>query len=443
MISGIDMRLTNGSEHGAPGLAAALTEKTGGALRRIAGDYRPVSVMLVLATLMAGLLSYAQTSSKTAPISQPPRVSGAATGSVVQSVPGPWGQLEEIRINTEPPEDFVAQHYRYGTAQWVLPIYNREQVVQLFKSARLSDAQQKSLFRDAVENPLAGGWTFRPDKELLLSLTPESRRRLYLALAEFPQNAAQYEPFRWRAESLDEWFANSGVSDETVNLVKKLLYYRGQAVLFADPELVLATLNQPEDRLRLLKTLSRQSTLLVKLTLRPDSDIDKLVEYWGRGGRSTDIRPLLDSLVKVPEGCSLDIVHLLPRFARQRLYTYPILNQGFVDPKYDCHWSSMNFWNDPPDNRLGEDPRYAREVLERDYDLVGKPYALGDLLFLTNGNRDAIHSAAYIADDIVFTKNGSSIISPWILMRLSRLVSYYENQDDDLQLLVYRRKDNK
>ena len=51
----------------------------------------------------------------------------------------------------------------------------------------------------------------------------------------------------------------------------------------------------------------------------------------------------------------------------------------------------------------------------------------------------AIHSAVYIADDIVFTKNGPSPHSPWILMQLATLISHYET-NVDLKIRGYRKK---
>jgi len=50
-----------------------------------------------------------------------------------------------------------------------------------------------------------------------------------------------------------------------------------------------------------------------------------------------------------------------------------------------------------------------------------------------------IHSAVYIADDIVFTKNGLSPRDPWILMALEE-VGYLYAPDDHVRIRVYRRR---
>lgn len=50
------------------------------------------------------------------------------------------------------------------------------------------------------------------------------------------------------------------------------------------------------ERVHLLKTLSRQSTLLMKLLVGPETDVGALERYWGKVGRAKDLRPLLESL---------------------------------------------------------------------------------------------------------------------------------------------------
>jgi hypothetical protein len=62
----------------------------------------------------------------------------------------------------------------------------------------------------------------------------------------------------------------------------------------------------------LIKTLARKSTLMVKLRINANTDIDMLDTYWGRGQRAKDIKPLLQSLVREGNGTTIDIIHLLP-----------------------------------------------------------------------------------------------------------------------------------
>ena len=109
---------------------------------------------------------------------------------------------------------------------------------------------------------------------------------------------------------------------------------------------------------------------------------------------------------------------------------------------FDCHWTSLNFWNDPPDDRY-VDTDFVIQTVREQYEQVAPPYQLGDLVFLFKSPTAAIHSCAYIADDIVFTKNGASVASPWTLERLSDTIAYYGNISTSLEVKVFRRKDLK
>jgi hypothetical protein len=61
------------------------------------------------------------------------------------------------------------------------------------------------------------------------------------------------------------------------------------------------------------------STLLMKLRVTPQSDLDALIRYWGQGERGRAMRPFLESLVKVPAGEVVNVSYFLPAMARMRL----------------------------------------------------------------------------------------------------------------------------
>jgi hypothetical protein len=210
------------------------------------------------------------------------------------------------------------------------------------------------------------------------------------------------------------------------NLVSRLLFPRGSAQCFSDIEFVLRQLGAEEDRLKLVKAMSSQSATLVRLQINPDTDVDKLLGYWAapaNGVRIKDVRPLIDSIKRLPEGATISLLYFLPQFARQRLYTFPMPAQ-VGDPMMDCHWSTMNFFNDPPDNRFN-DPAYLGNHVKTNYYEIAKATAYGDVFFLQDERGTVLHSAVYIADDIVFTKNGRSTVQPWILMHLKDLMGIY------------------
>jgi len=125
----------------------------------------------------------------------------------------------------------------------------------------------------------------------------------------------------------------------------------------------------------------------------------------------------------VDEGGNLSLFYLLPKFARDRLYTFPLPPQP-GEPVMDCHWSTFNFASDTPDNRLN-DPGYAVEHIRKNYYRIAAPSLYGDVLLLLNDRDEVKHSAVYLADDIVFTKNGNNYRQPWMLMRIPDLLATY------------------
>jgi hypothetical protein len=146
-----------------------------------------------------------------------------------------------------------------------------------------------------------------------------------------------------------------------------------------------------------------------------------------------DIRPLMESLKRLPNGGSISLVYLLPPFARERLYTFPIANPA--DSIMDCHWTTLNFSNAHPDNRFN-DAQYASEYIEKNYYRVGAPSVYGDLVLLMNESNDVKHSAVFLADNLVFTKYGNSYSQPWMITRIADMQAEYPN----LKLVFFRKR---
>ena len=72
---------------------------------------------------------------------------------------------------------------------------------------------------------------------------------------------------------------------------------------------------------------------------------------------------------------------------------------------------------------------------------VEPPYQYGDILFfLDNTTGDAYHSCVHLADNIVYTKNGRNLLSPWLLMRLDDVKKVYLYKGNG-RVQGFRRKD--
>jgi hypothetical protein len=353
--------------------------------------------------------------------------------SIIHCKPGPLGDLEYVRILTEPPEQNMSPNFpMVEYAVWFFRDYSRSQLDELWRQAGLNAAELALINQPANWETEDTITRIKAPKELVFGLNPTAREVIYSALSVFSENSSQHEPFRFRAQTEDEWFRNSGLKPETIAAVKKLLYRRGTSVLFSDQRLFLPTIPSQDERTRLLKTLARKSTMIVKLRISPDSDIDELENYWG-GVSSKDIGALLRSLSRNQSSVTIDIIHLLPRFARARLYNYPLPSDPGSDSYMDCHWSVLNFFKTVPDPRYENIDEVARAFINNYHPVTGRP-KYGDIYLFTLPNGDVLHSCVYIADDIVFTKNGATPSAPWILMSLDDVIAFYpSNQPLDIQ----------
>jgi hypothetical protein len=179
---------------------------------------------------------------------------------------------------------------------------------------------------------------------------------------------------------------------------------------------------------RLVRALYGEHTFLMKLRVTAETDIDALIKYWGRGGSVQAHRPLLEALAQMPGGGSIGVGGLLPPFARLRLYTYA---NPAVDPTataQNCLWTAMNFFNEKPDNRF-LNPGSVQQVLASDYQIIPGPPAFGDLIGVLDGAGAPVHLCVYLADDVVFTKNGRDYIEPWVLMKVPDVIASYRTRE--------------
>jgi hypothetical protein len=358
--------------------------------------------------------------------------------------PGAWGQLEYVRFNLEVPDEFVfVPSQDHPPIRWFFKGYTRDRAAEFLSSAGLTPAQLDVLLKKATWEAGPEGAAVTPGDELILGLSPAARAKIYSLLVEFPENNRQIDPIYFRPELLDERLANTGLSSPSLELLNSLLYKSDSSLLlFADFEPALRRLQDGDERQRFMKTVSRKPTLLARLKIDAESDTEALANYWGVGGRKKDLEPLLKALKSVDGGCRISIMALMPRFVREHLYNHPFTAPENATTKQDCFWSAMNFFNDQPDDRFN-DMTYVGQVIDRDYYKILEPSQLGDVIFVATQKGTVVHAAAYLADDIVFTKNGAAYTQPWILMHLQDMVDSYSVHyptSGPMQVLYYRKK---
>jgi len=268
------------------------------------------------------------------------------------------------------------------------------------------------------------------------------RAQIYHTLARSDLNVDQMQAFRYPGSSPEEWFGPSLISPHTRALIEPLIYRDGDYMLLADIELVRKQIGSEDELRRLGKALFRQPTVIARLSAGPESDLDALVEYWGRGGRRTEIRPLIESIAGSGADQSIDVIHLLPAFAREHLYTYPKLSTADLNRPavVNCLWTALNFFRQKPDDRF-LDSDFALETLKEDYFIVEADFELGDIVAFLDEEGNLYHAAVYIADNLLFSKNGTSAMSPWTIMSLDGIKNYYRGHAENPRLIVHRRKD--
>jgi hypothetical protein len=351
--------------------------------------------------------------------------------------PGPWGELEYVRINLEPPDEFLpVEDGGFEKARWFFEGYTRAQLTNLFLQCDLPAIQQATLSNPEAWSEETNGVTVIPGDEIVLGLSRQSRAKLYSELGKSPRNRLQCWPFRFRLGGFDDWFDQNVFTPPTWNLIRGLVYERGSTLCFSDAMEALSKIPNVAERRQVLKTLAGNSSLLMKLRIRPKSDVGALAAYWGRGYHTKDLEILFRSLTRVRGSVTIDVAQLLPPFARKKINTYPVPSADPAHPPPNCSWTAMNFFNDTPEERF-RDPEVWTKELETNYKPVTEP-TLGDLLLLLNRDGTLIHIAAFIADDVVFTKNGENDSKPWLLMKWEDVLASYST-DHPLQLLMFRR----
>ncbi len=395
------------------------------------------SAALVVATgfLTVSLLKY-----RARPSAQLPAAGAAAQqsdASPAGAVPA-WGELVTYDIDLEQPEEYVGFELATNkTPQWVFAGMNGAQTRALLLSCGVATNLTEHALSAEHATTTGNTTIVRPDEQILLALAPDVRARLYTTLARIPGNHYMEYPFCYPRKTFNLWFGNGADDSRLMATVRKLLYPRGDGLCFSDFEFLMQQTTTDAERMEIVKALSRQSAVLTRVRIRPDTDIDKLLGYWGRGIQVKDVRPLVESTARLQDGATISLLYFLPKFARERLYTFPMPSQQ-GDPVMDCHWSTMNFFNDPPDNRF-TDTAYTAAYIQSNFYQVAVPNLYGDVILILNDKGNAIHSAVYIADDIVFTKNGNNFSQPWMLMRLGDLLARY-TADAPPKTLVYRKR---
>jgi hypothetical protein len=261
----------------------------------------------------------------------------------------------------------------------------------------------------------------------LIAMTPEQRSEIYRELAKSELNEFHSNPIYITSGDPNQWLAQSRLRTELREVLKKMTYMRGQVLCFSDVSAVLGMVKSNAEAHDLFKTMTRTRSLVLRLSVKAGEDYSGIVRYWSGTNRNKDIEPTIISAAETEGIDRLDCIHLLPSLARRHLYSYPPSELAIVGRMPDCHWTSLNFFNFTPHDYYLDTRLASLHVLE-DYEKVEPPYAFGDVLMFMTPEGNALHSCTHVADDIVYTKNGENMASPWLLMKVGDVQRIYSHE---------------
>lgn len=360
---------------------------------------------------------------------------------VTLSPKGSWGQVEYYEVPLPCPEEAIRMvTLPSQQTEWIFPNLSMEGAQTFLTESGLDAQTTASLFdgKSAVPGEANGTRIFPPD-ELVYSLPPQLRTRVYSRLADSTHNRFYTHPIYLNDGNLSRWFQGSGLPDRVIRDVARLAYPTpaGRGYFLSDVPYLLRSTETAQDEKTLLKALLRRPALIVRLRIDSDTDIDSLADYWTSGYKYKDVLPLMESVSHTEGIDKLEIAHLLPPDPRMRLNTFPTSFDGLSGRFPDWFWTCYNFFRFNP-REVYADSEERDVILSNEFYPVIPPYSFGDLLLLRSGSK-IVHGCIYVVDDIVYTKNSADIFSPWILMKIDDVVAYHSNAGS-LEVQGYKKR---
>jgi hypothetical protein len=319
---------------------------------------------------------------------------------------------------------------------WLFKGFALSQLTHLLDSLDLPADLQPALLDPAVAHVTPAGIELTPSPESIIALPAKARQALYRQLAQFPENRSVFTFIH--KSTLGDRFEGSGLSHRTLDLFHTLCCEHGDYLVFGGLTAMLSQLPSYDEKVRFMKALTRQKTMLVRLRVMKGSDLASLSAYWGKGYWAANTRTKLESVQGIPGGTMMNLMGLLPPEPASHLNDYPVVQSASPNSPsavHDCHWTSLNFFRDTANEETVDAASFAREISENYYPVAGDQ-RYGDILVLTRPDGDIIHSAVFIADDIVFTKNGATAIYPWMFSTVQDLLMQYSFLAPDGQQLA-------
>lgn len=351
-----------------------------------------------------------------------------ASKKLYQCRPGPWGELDYFYTFLEAPEEMVdLMEVPARQTVWRFMGWHEAQVRELIESLGLPKAMEKELIGDSQWYDLEDEVRVHPSASLVLALPGMARQKIYGVLRQWEENRFHQAPVVIGSGKIRGHFAGTGLSEALVSAIEKTSYPLGNGLAFSDVALLVDLANSESEVRAVMKALTRTRTLILRLKIGPESRLEKLSKYWVAGDRYNEPIPILDAVLRAKSIRHVDVVQLLPPTPRKNLYTYPPLSLGMSGVYPDGYSSALDFFEFWPKQRIWDEKEFRKQI-QRQYRSAQGSALFGDILVLADAQTGKwMHACVYIADDIVYTKNGSDVIQPWILMKYGDLVARQGN----------------
>jgi len=353
------------------------------------------------------------------------------------AVPAAWGTIETTPLYLEATTDLLASTPRPDqTPLWYFAVSSPAELRTVLERVGFTEPLLSRLLEPALCKAERGGFVVLLPTEVVIDLPPATRQALYEVLARTPGNPNHEMPL-FIPDDLATWLAGTHLSATQKRVWQQLVWRRGHLSAFSDLPVMIKLATSSDEVAAACRAVTRVKTFTARIQPAHGAQ-DAFLEYWSAGGRNLDALPLLHAIAERTDGPGLDLCHLLPSLARERLYTYPSLSDIIGGRLPDCQWTALNFFAANPQPYF-LDGRTSYLELTENYTQIEQPGQLGDLFCFVTRAGVVYHSCIYLADDIVFTKNGVNPLAPWILMKLATVETIYDRGDGS-RAVFYRQK---
>jgi hypothetical protein len=252
-----------------------------------------------------------------------------------------------------------------------------------------------------------------PPDAVLAGLTPAQRVGVFRAMREYPQAMSLNAPFV-RPASRQAFCDDPGLSGAAREVLRAGSFVDGDTRYFSDLTWLCHRVTDTAERRAFFRTLRAGAALDATVRVRSAEALERAVAWWGVRGREDAVRArLLASMRDGDAGVALR--ELLPPFARERLGTFPPR-----DTRFDCFWTALNFFSPTGEGGALMDAEGFDAAIARWGQVPLNQLRFGDVLVFRTEAGATEHAAVYLAEDLVFAKDGWSMHRAWELVRIAR-----------------------